>query len=235
MTARVSRRCAAAEDARRAWGEIGRQPAVLEAFVDFEREVSVVAARGARRRRSRTTASSRTRTPSTSSTCRLRPRRRSPRVEREAIRIARATLEALDVVGLLCVEMFLTRGGRLLDQRARAAAAQLGTPDVRRRRHQPVRAAAARRVRPAARVDGAGCGPRRWRTCSAISGPTASRTGRRPAASQRSSCISTARPTPRPGRKMGHLTAMADTPVNAARTARAARAALSEPQLTNDE
>jgi 5-(carboxyamino)imidazole ribonucleotide synthase len=31
---------------------------------------------------------------------------------------------------------------------------------------------------------------------------------------------------PRAGRKMGHLTAMADTPVNAARTARAARAAL---------
>ncbi len=35
-----------AEDAVAAWDRIGRQPAVLEAFVDFERELSVVAARG---------------------------------------------------------------------------------------------------------------------------------------------------------------------------------------------
>ena len=35
-----------AEDAEPAWDQIGRQSAVLEAFVDFERELSVVAARG---------------------------------------------------------------------------------------------------------------------------------------------------------------------------------------------
>jgi len=32
----------------------------------------------------------------------------------EAVALARAVLESLDVVGVLCVEMFVTRGGRLL-------------------------------------------------------------------------------------------------------------------------
>ena len=37
-----------------------------------------------------------------------------PGVEREAVGIARGILEGLEVVGVLCVEMFLTRDGRLL-------------------------------------------------------------------------------------------------------------------------
>ena len=36
------------------------------------------------------------------------------RVAAEAVRLARAVLEALDVVGVLCVEFFVTRDGRLL-------------------------------------------------------------------------------------------------------------------------
>ena len=88
----------------------------------------------------------------TSSTCRSRRptcRRRSPR---EAIDVTRAVLEALDYVGVLCVEFFVTRDGRLLDQRAGAAAAQLRSPDVRRLPHEPVRAAGARDLRVSARV-----------------------------------------------------------------------------------
>ena len=42
------------------------------------------------------------------------PARVPPQVERDALAIARATLEALDVVGVLCVELFLTRDGRVL-------------------------------------------------------------------------------------------------------------------------
>ena len=37
---------ASPEDASAAWEEIGRQPAILEGFVSFEREISVVVARG---------------------------------------------------------------------------------------------------------------------------------------------------------------------------------------------
>ena len=42
------------------------------------------------------------------------PARVDERVGREAVRLAHALLEELDVVGVLCVEFFLTRDGRLL-------------------------------------------------------------------------------------------------------------------------
>ena len=49
---------------------------------------------------------------------RLRLRRRAFRtkVAREAVEIARCVLEKLDVVGVLCVEFFVTRDGALADQ-----------------------------------------------------------------------------------------------------------------------
>ena len=102
-----------AEDALAAWDRLGRQPAVLEAFVDFERELSVVAARGvdgrvahygvienAHRRHILDVSVS--------------PAPVAPATLGGAVALARAVLEELDVVGLLCVEMFLTRGGSLL-------------------------------------------------------------------------------------------------------------------------
>jgi len=100
-------------DLREAWQGAGGGEAVLEAFVDFECELSVVAARGVdgsfahygavRNEHSRhildvTTA----------------PAPVSPRIGEEAVEIARTILEALDVVGVLCVEYFLAGDGRLL-------------------------------------------------------------------------------------------------------------------------
>ena len=97
---------------------------------------------------------SRTATAATSSTCRSRPRRCRRRVApRGGARSPAAVLEALDVVGVLCVEFFLTPRRPAARQRAGPAAAQLRPPDLRRLRHQPVRAAAARRLRPAAGLD----------------------------------------------------------------------------------
>jgi 5-(carboxyamino)imidazole ribonucleotide synthase len=87
--------------------------AVLEALIDFEKEVSVVAARGAdgqfvhygvvdNAHRNHildiTTA----------------PGRIGESLRDEAIAITRAVLEQLDVVGVLCVEFFVTRDGKLL-------------------------------------------------------------------------------------------------------------------------
>lgn len=96
-----------------AWDAIGRQQAVLEAFVDFEREVSVVAARGLdgafahygtieNQHRHRILDLS------------LAPAQVPQDVSRRAVEIARAVLEKLEVVGVLCVEFFLTRTGELL-------------------------------------------------------------------------------------------------------------------------
>jgi 5-(carboxyamino)imidazole ribonucleotide synthase len=102
-----------AEAAPAAWGAIGRQPAVLEAFVDFACELSVVAARGAdgsfaayeivENRHARHILD-----------VTIAPAGVPSGVKREATDIARAVLEALDVVGVLAVEFFLTRDGRLL-------------------------------------------------------------------------------------------------------------------------
>ena len=95
------------------WNAIGRQEAVLEAFIDFERELSVVAARGMHgdfvhygaieNQHSRHILD-----------VSIAPARVQPGVTREAVELARTVLEELDVVGALCVEFFLTRGGKLL-------------------------------------------------------------------------------------------------------------------------
>ncbi len=91
-------------------------PAVLEQFIAFEREVSVVAARGAdgacadwgvienRHQEPH---------PGRFDCARRRCRRTWPAEARE---IARAVLEALDVVGVLCVEFFVEPGGPAADQ-----------------------------------------------------------------------------------------------------------------------
>ena len=96
-----------------AWSAIGRQEAVLEAFIDFEREISVVAARGEDGQFVHYGAIE-------NQHCRhildlsIAPARVSPQVASEAVEIARCVLERLGVVGVLCVEFFVTRDGKLL-------------------------------------------------------------------------------------------------------------------------
>ncbi|HEV7787080.1 MAG TPA: 5-(carboxyamino)imidazole ribonucleotide synthase [Thermoanaerobaculia bacterium] len=104
---------ASLEECPAAWEAVGGQESVLEAFVDFEREVSVVAARGLdgsfahfgviENRHSRHILD-----------VSIAPAAMSHRVAQDAVEIARGILEGLSVVGVLCVEMFLTRDGRLL-------------------------------------------------------------------------------------------------------------------------
>ena len=103
----------AAEQLATAWGELNRVPCILEGFVDFTRELSVVAARSMdgqiacydlveNRHENhilRTT---------------LAPAKAPQRVKAEAAKIASQLLEAFDYVGVMAVEMFETRDGRLL-------------------------------------------------------------------------------------------------------------------------
>ncbi len=96
-----------------AWDAISRCPAVLEKYVDFAMEVSVVAARGVdgsfshygvvhnehhRQILDVTTA----------------PAAVSTKVYKDAIDITRVVLEKLEVVGVLCVEFFVTKDDSLL-------------------------------------------------------------------------------------------------------------------------
>jgi 5-(carboxyamino)imidazole ribonucleotide synthase len=96
-----------------AWHDLNRVACILEGFVDFSRELSLIAARGAdgaiacfdlveNRHENhilRTT---------------LAPARAPQRLKAEAARIASRLIEAFDYVGVMAVEMFETRDGRLL-------------------------------------------------------------------------------------------------------------------------
>lgn len=207
-----------------AWTRVGRQESILEAFVDFEREMSVVAARGqdgafvhwgvfenvhAQHILDVTTA----------------PAPVSTELARQAVEIARTILEELDVVGVLCTEMFLTRDGRLLvnelaprthnsghltfdasltsqfEQQLRAVCAlPLGSTDL---------------LRPAAMVNLLGDlwahGEPNWSAACAFPEVKLHLYGKGSA---------------RAGRKMGHLTALASTAAEARQSALAARRAL---------
>ena len=225
-------------DATYAWEDLGRRPCVLEAFVDFEQELSVVAARSADgevRCFDPVANTHRNHILDVS----VVPSGAIPEREREAVDIARRVMEALDVVGVLCVELFQVRPGRTagptmlvnelaprphnsghltieaynvsqFEQQARAVAGlPLLTPELRS---------------PAAMVNLLGD---LWPPPGSTPGDAEPDWSR----------IQSGRDTdphlhlygkhePRPGRKMGHLTALARTPHEAIRNAVEARAAL---------
>ena len=96
-----------------AWQNLNTAEGVLEGFIQFEREVSVVAARGAdgefvhygvieNRHCNHILDVS------------VAPAAVTVEVERQAVDLARAVLEKLDVVGVLCVEFFLTHDQQLI-------------------------------------------------------------------------------------------------------------------------
>ena len=100
-----------------------------------------------------------------------------PAMRREAAEITRADPRGAEVVGVLCVEFFLSTDGKLLVNELAPRPHNSGHLTFDAARHEPVRAAGARHLRPAARLDRAARARRRWPTCSATSGRTASRTG----------------------------------------------------------
>jgi 5-(carboxyamino)imidazole ribonucleotide synthase len=102
-----------ADQLQEAWEAVGQQEAVLEAFVDFEREISVVAARSANGDFVHYGAIENQHSNGILDLS-CAPARVADGVTREAVDIARAVFEKLDVVGVLCVEFFVTKGGGLL-------------------------------------------------------------------------------------------------------------------------
>ncbi len=102
-----------AAQAAEAWKAVGRQTAVLEEFIDFEKEASVVAARGLdgafahygviENEHGRHILD-----------ISIAPARVSGTVARDAVELTRIVLERLDVVGVLCVEFFVKPNGSLV-------------------------------------------------------------------------------------------------------------------------
>ena len=97
-------------DPEAAWREIGGQPAILEAFVPFEREISVVAARARDGRVECFDVAENEHRDHILKVSRL-PAAVTPAVEAEARRIAGAIAAAFDYVGVLAVEMFVVTEG----------------------------------------------------------------------------------------------------------------------------
>jgi 5-(carboxyamino)imidazole ribonucleotide synthase len=100
-------------DADAAWQGIGGQEAVLEAMVDCECEMSVVAVRN-ERGDFRHYGAFRNDHVGGILDVTIAPAPILEPAAREAVNIARCVMEELQVVGVLCTEFFLARDGRLL-------------------------------------------------------------------------------------------------------------------------
>lgn len=102
----------APEQAAEAWQMIG-QTAVLEAFVPFQRELSVVAVRGLDHTFAYYGPIENSHTNHILDIAKA-PADVPTATTQQAVALAQAVLQALDVVGVLCVEFFMLADGRLL-------------------------------------------------------------------------------------------------------------------------
>jgi 5-(carboxyamino)imidazole ribonucleotide synthase len=209
------------EDAERLWSLVGHQEAIVERLVDFSLELSVVAARGLDGAFTHFGAIENTHRHHILDVS-VAPARVSPDLAAEAVNITRRITEELDYVGVLCVEFFLTRDGRLLVNEIAPRPHNSGhlTFDacVTSQFEQQVRAVcglplgATTQMRPAAMVNLLGdlwtAGEPDWSGALALPEVKLHLYGKT---------------EPRPRRKMGHITALAETVDEALEKALAAR------------
>lgn len=215
------------EDAATAWDALATTEAILEAWVEFEQEISVVAARGLDGAFAHFGAIGNLHRRHILDTS-VAPALVAPGIAAGAVEIARGILEELDVVGVLCVELFLTRDGRLLVNELAPRPHNSGhlTFDacVTSQFEQQLRAVcglplgSTELLRPAAMANLLGdlweAGEPDWAAACRFPGVKLHLYGKA---------------APRPGRKMGHLTALAASPEAALAQVAAARAALTLP------
>ena len=198
-----------AEDLDDAWEALGGE-AVLESWVEFEKEVSVVAARGLDGSFAHYGLVENTHDRHILDVT-VAPADVSPEVEREAVEIARAIFEELKVVGTACVEFFVTTEGKLLVNEIAPRPHNSGHWTIEgaatSQFEQQLRAVcglplgSTERTRPAAMAnllgDAWANGEPDWAKVCSLPGVKLHLYGKEEA---------------RPGRKMGHVTALADTP-----------------------
>jgi len=101
------------KDLPEAWAEMGSDLGILEAFVDFEREISVIIARAPGGEWTAFEPVHNVHTNHILDTT-TAPAGVSPELTAQAIDMAHRIADSLDIVGLLAVEMFVTSDGNLL-------------------------------------------------------------------------------------------------------------------------
>jgi 5-(carboxyamino)imidazole ribonucleotide synthase len=211
-------RISAPEDADDAWNALGGE-AVLEAWVGFEAELSVVAARGLDGSFAHYGAVRNTHSRHILDLT-VAPAGVPPEVEEEAVEIAAGVFEELGIVGTACVEFFLAGDGGLLVNEIAPRPHNSGHWTIEgaatSQFEQQLRAVcglplgSAHRPEPAAMANLLGDlwtnGEPDWPAALAVPGVSLHLYGKK---------------EPRPGRKMGHV-----TPEEAARRASSARESL---------
>lgn len=203
------------------WHQLATDEAILEGFVDFRLEISVVAARGLGGEFAHFGVLENAHVNHILDVT-VAPARISPKVAAEAEAIARAILESLDVVGVLCVEMFLTHDDRLLINELAPRPHNSGhltfDANLTSQFEQQVRAicglplGSIEQFRPAAMANLLGDiwanGEPNWADALKLPEVKLHLYGKA---------------LPKPGRKMGHLTSFADSADEAERIVREAR------------
>lgn len=217
-------RIAAIEQAEPVWALIGHQEGVVEQVVDFALEISVVTARGLDGAIVDYGAIENHHANHILDLS-VSPARVPPAVAQEASALARRVIEELGYVGVLCVEFFVTREHRLLVNEIAPRPHNSGHLTIEAcatsQFEQQVRAVCGLplgspvQARPAAMVNLLGdvwnSGEPDWDAALAVPGAVLHLYGKG---------------DPRPGRKMGHITVVADTAEEAADRALSARAVL---------
>jgi 5-(carboxyamino)imidazole ribonucleotide synthase len=216
-----------AGDLEPAFAELRGNEAILEAFVDFEKEISVVCARGQKGEFTHFGVIENEHVNHILDIS-LAPATVQKKVFEEAIQIARSVAETLEYVGTLCVEFFLTRSEKLLINELAPRPHNSGhlTFDacVTSQFEQQLRA-----------VCGLPLGSTEFYKSAAMANLLGDlwQSGEPDWASAlRSQDVKLhlyGKTDPRPGRKMGHLTALAVTAADAATKVRGVRSALSFP------
>jgi 5-(carboxyamino)imidazole ribonucleotide synthase len=209
---------------RNAWDAMGRSEAVLERFIPFDREVSIIVARGVSGWMNTFGLIENTHANHILDTS-VVPASVAPEIEERAAGIARGVAESLGLIGVLCVEFFLTPDGELLINELAPRPHNSGhltiDASMTSQFEQQVRAicglpaGSTELLRPGAMANLLGDlwaeGEPDWAAACAMPGVHLHLYGKA---------------EPRPGRKMGHLTALASSPREARHLAQRARAAL---------
>ncbi len=221
------RKIALREDPAKVWGQFGGGHAVLEEFVDFEKEVSVIVARGADAKMAAYPVCENVHRHHILDVTFV-PAAISAEVDVQARLLAGEVAEKLGLVGLLAVEMFLLKDGRLLINELAPRPHNSGhfsfDASITSQFEQQLRAVcglplgSTESLRPSAMVNLLGDlwahGEPNWAAAAALPEIKIHLYGKT---------------EPRPGRKMGHLVAFGRTGEEAAHRAQAARATLLEP------
>jgi 5-(carboxyamino)imidazole ribonucleotide synthase len=207
----------ATEDIDSAFAALGGQEGILEAFVDFSCEISVVAARGIDGSFEHYGAVENIHKNHILATT-IAPARIPEKLRTEAIALTGEILTKLNVVGVLCVEMFVTKNGDLvvneLAPRPHNSGHYTVDATVTSQFEQQLRAAcgiplgSTEQLRPAVMMNLLGDlwskGTPNWEAALSLPNVKLHLYGKAEA---------------RPGRKMGHLTALGNTVGEALETA----------------